>query len=184
MAIQGIGIAATLVGATVTDGTTHASENAYGFWKKKNEQGVEYLYHEEMDPSDTDAMIVSPGIKGDWVNGKKIVVGFNITNAGANVTSDFHIEGGMDGKNWVMIGSSLDDDITPDSTGVQLYTVDLSDYTLPWYRLVMNDGLDAQTSIKFNFLLAGMSDVEVIEGATLTESFVKGIGRDPSRPKK
>ena len=82
----------------------------------------------------------------------------------------------MDGKNWVMIGSSLDDDITPDSTGVQLYTVDLSDYTLPWYRLVMNDGLDDQTSIKFNFLLAGMSDVEVIEGATLTESFVKGIG--------
>ena len=184
MAIQGIGIAATLVGATVTDGTTHATENAYGFWKKKNEPGVEYLYHEEMDPSDTDAMIVSPGIKGTWVNGKKIVVGMNITTAGANVTSDFHIEGSMDGKNWVMIGSSLDDDITPDVTGVQLYTVDLSSYTLPWYRLVNNDGTDDQTTIKFNFLLAGVDpDIEIV-GETVNETFVTGIGRDPSRLKK
>ena len=178
MAIQGIGVAAALVGSTVTDGTTKATEDAYGYWQKVSEEGVEYLYHAEMDPSDTDAMIVSPGIEGKWVNGNKIVVGFNITTAGANVASDFHIEGGMDGKNWVMIGSSLDDDIEPDGTGVQLYTVDLSDYTLPWYRLVLNDGLDDQTSIKFNFLLSGVTGSP--EGSTLTESFVTGIGRDPS----
>ena len=184
MAIQGIGIASTLVGATVTDGTTHATDNAYGFWDVATEQGVKYLYHAEMDPSDTDAMIVSPGIKGSWVNGRKIIVGFNITTAGANVTSDFHIEGSMDGKNWVMIGSSLDDDITPDVTGVQLYTVDLSSYTLPWYRLVNNDGTDDQTTIKFNFLLAGVDpDIEIV-GETVNETFVTGIGRDPSRLKK
>jgi hypothetical protein len=182
MAIQGIGIADTLVGATVTDGTTHATDDAYGYWVKTNEYGTWYLSHAEMDPSDTDAMIVSPGIEGEWINGKKIVVGFNITTAGANVTSDFHIEGSMDGKNWVMIGSSLDDDIEPDGTGVQLYTVDLSDYTLPWYRLVNNDGLDDQTTIKFNFLIAGLSSEP--SGPTLTDSFVSGLGRDPGSRKR
>ena len=175
-----IGITST----AITEGTTHAQDAAYSKWLEVEEGGVMYLTTPTIDPSDTDAEIVSPGIAGALVNGKKLVVGFNTTTAGANVTSDFHIDGSIDGKNWVMIGSSLDDDVTPDVTGVQLYTVDLSDYTLPWYRLVMNDGLDDQTSIKFNFLLAGMSDVEVIEGTTLTESFVKGIGRDPSRPKK
>ena len=183
MAILGIGNAASLVGSTVTDGTTHASNvGAYGEWQVATEAGISYLYHAELDPSDTDAMIVSPGIKGTWVNGQKIVVGFNITTAGANVTSDFHIEGSMDGKNWVMIGSSLDDDITPDSTGVQLYTVDLSSYTLPWYRLVNNDGLDDQTTIKFNFLVAGINS-EYTEGLGIDDvnhSFIGGIGVDPS----
>tara|TARA_R110000823_G_scaffold44247_2_gene114781 strand:- start:1281 stop:1832 length:552 start_codon:yes stop_codon:yes gene_type:complete len=183
MAILGIGNAAALVGAVVTDGTTHATNvGVYGKWETKTEYGVKYLYHAELDPSDTDAMIVSPGIKGTWINGKKIVVGFNITTAGADVASDFHIEGSMDGKNWVMIGSSLDDDITPDAAGVQLYTVDLSDYTLPWYRLVNNDGLDDQAAIKFNFLLSGISS-DYTEGLGLdgvSDSFIEGVGADPS----
>jgi len=183
MAIQGIGNAATLVGATVTDGTTHPSNiGAYGEWQVSTEEGIPYLYHAELDPSDTDAMIVSPGIKGPWVNGKKIVVGMNITTAGANVTSDFHIEGSVDGKTWVMIGSSLDDDIEPDSTGVEFYTVDLSDYTLPWYRLVNNDGTDDQTTIKFNFLLSGLNS-EYSQGLGLRDvssSFIGGVGADPS----
>ena len=183
MAILGIGSAAALVGSVVTDGTTHASDaGIYGKWQVSNEAGVSYLYHAELDPSDTDAMIVSPGIRGSWVNGKKLVVGMNITTAGANVTSDFHIEGSMDGKSWVMIGSSLDDDIEPDATGVEFYTVDLSDYTLSWYRLVNNDGLDDQTTIKFNFLLSGIN-TEYAEGLGLegvTNSFIGGIGGDPS----
>ena len=183
MAIQGIGSAATLVGATVTDGTTHAiNKGAYGEWQVATEQGVSYLYTGEIDPSDTDAMIVSPGIKGTWINGRKIVVGMNITTAGANVTSDFHIEGSADGKTWVMIGSSLDDDIEPDATGAEFYTVDLSDYTLPWYRLVNNDGLDDQTTIKFNFIVSGLNS-EYTEGLGLddvSDSFIGGIGKDPS----
>ena len=183
MAILGIGNAAALVGAVVTDGTTHASNKGiYGEWTMSTEEGISYLSHGELDPSDTDAMLVSPGIKGTWVNGKKIVVGFNITTAGANVTSDFHIEGSMDGKNWVMIGSSLDDDIEPDGTGVQLYTVDLSDYTLSWYRLVNNDGLDDQTNIKLNFLVSGIN-TEYTEGLGMdgvSSSFIGGVGVDPS----
>lgn len=183
MAILGIGNAAALVGAVVTDGTTHASNvGVYGEWQVATEAGISYLYHAELDPSDTDAMIVSPGIKGTWINGKKIVVGMNITTAGANVASDFHIEGSADGKNWVIIGSSLDDDIEPDATGVEFYTVDLSDYTLPWYRLVNNDGLDDQTTIKFNFLLSGLNS-DYTEGLGLdgvSSSFIGGIGSDPS----
>ena len=183
MAILGIGNAAALVGSVVTDGTTHASNvGVYGKWQVATEEGISYLYHAELDPSDTDAMIVSPGIKGEWVNGQKIVVGMNITTAGANVTSDFHIEGSMDGKNWVMIGSSLDDDIEPDATGVEFYTVDLSSYTLPWYRLVNNDGLDDQTTIKFNFLLSGINE-DYTEGLGLedvSDSFIGGVGADPS----
>tara|TARA_R100000995_G_scaffold65033_1_gene34083 strand:- start:10361 stop:10912 length:552 start_codon:yes stop_codon:yes gene_type:complete len=183
MAILGIGNAAALVGSVVTDGTTHASNvGVYGKWTMATEEGISYLYHGELDPSDTDAMLVSPGIKGTWVNGKKIVVGFNITTAGANVTSDFHIEGSMDGKNWVMIGSSLDDDIEPDGTGVQLYTADLSDYTLSWYRLVNNDGLDDQTNIKLNFLVSGINS-EYAEGLGIegvSDSFIGGVGVDPS----
>jgi hypothetical protein len=177
MAIVGINNSA------ITDGT-HGADNygLYGKWTVNTVEGVTYLSHDELDPTDTDAMLVSPGVKGNWVNGKKIVVGFNITTAGANVTTDFHIEGSMDGKNWVMIGSSLDDDIEPDSTGVQLYTVDLSDYTLPWYRLVNNDELTDQTNIKIIFLVSGIN-AEYAEGLGLddtSDSFIGGVGKDPS----
>jgi hypothetical protein len=177
MAIVGINDVA------ITDGT-HGADNygKYGKWTVNTVEGITYLSHAELDPTDTDAMLVSPGIKGTWINGKKIVVGFNITTAGADVASDFHIEGSMDGKNWVMIGSSLDDDITPNVAGVQLYTVDLSDYTLPWYRLVNNDGTDDQTTIKIIFLVSGINS-EYTEGLGLDDaddSFIGGIGADPS----
>jgi len=167
MAVIGIG------NATITEGTSHPDDAAYGKWIEASEGGVMYLTTNTIDPSDTDAEIVSPGIAGALVNGKKLVVGFNTTTAGANVTSDFHIDGSIDGKNWVMIGSSLDDDTTPDVTGVQLYTVDLSDYTLPWYRLAWNDGTDDVTTWQGVFFVGGLS------GANAGVS-IGGIGVDPS----
>ena len=115
------------------------------------------------------------------VNGKKIVVGFNTTTAGAAVASDFHIDGSLDGKNWVMIGSSLDDDTTPASTGVQLYTVDLSLYTLPWYRLSWNDGTDDVTTWQGTFFVGGLAaGGNVGLDVYATTSKIGGVGPDPS----
>jgi len=159
----------------ITEGTTHANDSAYGNWNEELEGGVAYLITDLIDPTDTDAEILSPGIAGALINGKKIVVGFNTIVAGANVTSDFHIDGSIDGKNWVMIGSSLDDDTTPDVTGVQLYTVDLSDYTLPWYRLAWNDGNDDATTWQGKFFVGGLAG-----NANVGIGTISGVGADPS----
>ena len=164
-----------IANGTITEGTTHATDSAYSKWKEVNEGGVMYLTTEIIDPSDTDAEIVSPGIAGALVNGQKIIVGFNTTTAGADVNSDFHIDGSIDGKNWVMIGSSLDDDVEPDTTGVQLHAVDLSSYTLPWYRLAFNDGTDDITTWQGVFFVGGLAG-----GSNVGVSSVGGLGSDPS----
>jgi len=170
-----------ITSSTVTDGTTHVNDSEYSKWNSIKEGGVYYLSTGIIDPSDTDAEIVSPGIPGVLINGQKIIVGFNTTTAGADVTSDFHIDGSIDGKNWVMIGSSLDDDTEPDTTGVQLYTVDLSSYTLPWYRLSWNDGTDNVTTWQGTFFvggLAGGGNADLDVGAST--SAIGGVGADPS----
>ena len=164
-----------ITSSTVTEGTTHAQDAAYSSWLEVEEGGVMYLTTPTIDPSDTDAEVVSPGIPGALVNGKKLVVGFNTTNAGADEASDFHIDGSIDGKNWVMIGSSLDDDTTPNVTGVQLYTVDLSDYTLPWYRLAWNDGNDDLTAWQGKFFVGGLAGKANVGVGT-----IGGVGADPS----
>ena len=169
MAVIGIG------NGTITEGTSHPNDSAYSNWLEKDEGGVMYLTTPTIDPSDTDAEVVSPGIPGALVNGKKIIVGFNTTNAGANEASDFHIDGSIDGKNWVMIGSSLDDDTEPNVTGVQLYTVYLSDYTLPWYRLAWNDGNDDLTAWEGTFFVGGLAG-----NANVGMDNIGGVGKDPS----
>ena len=173
-----IGITST----AITEGTTHAQDAAYSKWVEVEEGGVMYLTTPTIDPSDTDAEVVSPGIAGSLVNGKKLVVGFKTTTAGADEASDFHIDGSIDGKNWVMIGSSLDDDTEPNVAGVQLYTVDLSSYTLPWYRLSWNDEAADLTTWAGKFFVGGLAnnantDLDVFGQGT---SKIGGIGADPS----
>tara|TARA_R100001594_G_scaffold45023_4_gene77607 strand:+ start:1555 stop:2082 length:528 start_codon:yes stop_codon:yes gene_type:complete len=166
---------------TVTEGTTHANDSAYGTWNEESEGGVTYLITDLIDPSDTDAEILSPGIPGSLINGKKIIVGFNTVTAGADVASDFHIDGSIDGKNWVMIGSSLDDDTEPNVTGVQLYTVDLSDYTLPWYRLSFNDGTDNITTWQGKLFVGGLAGGgNTGLDVSASTSKIGGVGADPS----
>ena len=96
MALLGISSAGS-TGAAITDGTTHASDSEYGKWKFDNENGIGYLYTEETYPSDTDAEFISPAIRGTWVNGRKIIVGFNIGTAGADLGSGFSVDGSHDG---------------------------------------------------------------------------------------
>jgi len=174
MAINGIksdGTSATVI----TDGTTHVHDAAYSRWKVVSEGGMSYLTTDVINPADTDAEIVSPGIPGALINGSKIVVGFNTTTAGANEASDFHLDGSIDGKNWVMIGSSLDDDTEPNVAGVQLHAVDLTSYQLPWYRLSWNDGNDDLTTWEGVFFVGGLAG-GVDEGSV----GVGGVGADPS----
>ena len=177
MALNGI------ANGVITDGTTHANDSAYSNWVEVREGGVMYLTTPLIDPTDTDAEILSPAIAGALVNGQKLIVGFNTVTAGANETTDFHIDGSIDGKNWVMIGSSLDDDTEPNVAGVQLYTVDLSSYTLPWYRLSWNDEAADLTTWAGKFFVGGLAnnantDLDVFGQGT---SKIGGIGADPSQ---
>ena len=84
---------------TVTDGTHHISDTGvYGTWKKSiSDGGIATLLSATVDPTDTDAALLSPGIPGVMAQNRKLRVGFNTTTAGANVTSDFHIDGSIDG---------------------------------------------------------------------------------------
>ena len=186
MAMQGIGNEAALVGATVTDGTTHASNiGAYGKWDYNLEEGVGYLNHGEFDPSDTNAIWVSPGIKGTWVNGQKIIIGVDITTAEGSGTSDtdLKIQGSVDGKTWTDI-SEVSTDLNPETVAMSLFTVDLSSYTLPWYRLNMNDQEQDLDAVKFNFIVSGLnSDYEEglgISSSNVNNSLIGGVGVDPS----
>ena len=196
MAVLGIGNAAALVGSAITDGTTHASNvGAYGKWQVGVEDGVKYLYHAACDPSDTDALFVSPAIKGSWVNGQKITVGFNISTLGANVAAPFELQGSFDGKTWKKLnvgagtGGAFSDDVEPNVVDLHVYTADLSNYNLQWYRLAEGTvgASEDQTNIKFNFIVSGLNpaleDALVLEDTTNTlvgGDGTTGIGPDPS----
>jgi len=161
---------------SITEGTTHAQDSAYSRWIDKREGGVMYLITPTIDPTDTDAEIVSPGIAGALVNGQKITVGFNTTTTGsASVQPDFHVDGSIDGKNWVLVGSQLDADTEVDTAGVQLHAVDLSTYNLPWYRLAFNAGNDDITTWQGVFFVGGLAG-----GGNVGIGTVGGVGADPS----
>ena len=186
MALCGIGPNGT-TGTVIVYGTTHANDVAYGKWISYIEGGITYLSHATFDPFDTDAEMISPAVQGPWVNGKKIVVGVHIVAAEGTGTSaaGFQIEGSVDGKTWARIGSELSADLNPEAAAnaVHLFTVDLSDYTLPWYRLTMNDDANDLDVITFKFFVSGVN-AEYAEGlglqGTLSDAFVGGIGVDPS----
>jgi len=162
--------------SSITEGTSHVHDSEYSRWKVMSEGGTTYLTTDTIDPSDTDAEIVSPGIAGSLVNGQKIMVGFNTTLAGSgSVEPDFHVDGSIDGKNWTLVGSQLDADTEVDTTGVQLHALDLSTYQLPWYRLAFNAGNDDITTWQGVFFVGGLAD-----GGNEGSVGVVGVGPDPS----
>ena len=95
---------------TVTDGTHYITDvSVYGSWPfAGDEGGLAVLRTDIIDPADTDAALVSPGIPGIMAANRKLTVGFNTTTAGANETSDFGIQGSYDGKNWALAVAELD----------------------------------------------------------------------------
>ena len=161
---------------TVTDGTHIITDaSVYGSWPFADEEGGMAVYRTNtIDPADTDAALVSPGIPGDLAANRKLRVGFNTTTAGANVTSDFGVQGSYNGKDWTLI-SELDADVEPDSTGIQEYELDLTDKYYPWIRLIWNDGTEDNAAWQGYFFVSGLKS-----GGNVSELNVGGVGPDPS----
>ena len=164
---------------TVTDGTHHISDTSvYGTWNKSiSDGGIATLLSATVDPTDTDAALLSPVIPGVMAQNRKLRIGFNTTTAGANVTSDFGVQGSYNGKDWVLI-SELDADVTPDVTGIQEYELDLTDKYYPWLRLIWNDGTENNTTWQGYFFVSGLDSDGI--NLPLGESAVGGVGKDPS----
>ena len=163
---------------TVTDGTHVITDaSVYGTWAHAgNEGGIAVLRTDLLDPADTDAALVSPGIPGIMAANRKITVGFNTVLAGANVTSDFGIQGSYNGKDWTLAVAELDADVTPDVAGIQQYEVDLTDKYYPWLRLIWNDGTEDNTTWKGYFFVSGL----LSDGVNISALSVGGVGADPS----
>ena len=161
---------------TVTDGTHYITDaSVYGLWPTADDVGGLTTYRTDtLDPADTDAALVSPGIPGALASNRKLRVGFNTTLAGANVTSDFGVQGSYNGTDWTLI-SELDADVEPDSTGIQEYELDLTDKYYPWIRLIWNDGTENNTTWQGYFFVTGLKSGGNISGMT-----VGGVGPDPS----
>mgnify|MGYP003147944232 FL=1 len=162
---------------TVTDGTHVITDaSVYGSWPfADNEGGLTVYRTNTLDPADTDAALVSPGIPGALAANRKLRVGFNTTTAGANVTSDFGVQGSYNGKDWTLI-SELAADVTPDVPGIQEFELDLTDKYYPWLRLIWNDGTDDNTTWQGYFFVSGLKD-----GGNVSSSMtVGGVGADPS----
>ena len=161
---------------TVTDGTHVVTDaSVYGTWPFADEEGGMLVYRTDtLDPADTDAALVSPGIPGELAANRKLRVGFNTTTAGANVTSDFGVQGSYNGKDWVLI-SELDADVTPDVAGIQEFELDLTDKYYPWIRLIWNDGTEDNTTWQGYFFVSGLKS-----GGNVSELNVGGVGPDPS----
>ena len=161
---------------TVTDGTHNIKDaSVYGTWGFANQEGGLAVFRTDtLDPADTDAALVSPGIPGEMAANRKLRIGFNTILAGANVTSDFGVQGSYNGTDWTLI-SELDADVEPDSTGIQEYELDLSDKYYPWLRLIWNDGTENNTTWQGYFFVSGLKAGGNISGMT-----VGGVGPDPS----
>ena len=162
---------------TVTDGTHVITDaSVYGQWPFADEEGGMTVYRTDtIDPADTDAALVSPGIPGELAANRKLRIGFNTTTAGANVTSDFGVQGSYNGKDWTLI-SELSADVTPDVAGIQEFELDLTDKYYPWIRLIWNDGTEDNTSWQGYFFVSGVKS-----GGNLASSMtVGGVGPDPS----
>ena len=100
--------------------------------------------------------LVSPLINTnvDNINDKKLVMGFDVTVAYANVAATLILQVSHNGTDFVDY-TTLSSDTTPDVTGVKLFVVDTTNLFAPFYRLVFNKGeLNAGTSGKGKFFFA------------------------------
>ena len=161
---------------TITDGTHNIKDaSVYGAWAFADQEGGLAVFRTDtLDPADTDAALVSPGIPGDMAANRKLRIGFNTTLAGANVTSDFGVQGSYNGTDWTLI-SELDADVTPDVAGIQEYELDLTDKYYPWIRLIWNDGTEDNTTWQGYFFVSGLK-----AGGNISNMTVGGVGADPS----
>ena len=170
MATKGIG------DSTITDGTTHVSDSAYGTWAKTLTEGGQLtLKSDAVGPAGTTTdLVVSPAIAGDLLNNRKVLTSLEIVAAGANVTSDNGIQGSLDGKNWTLV-TELSADVEPNTPGVTIVALDLSDKYYNWYRFIWNDAGEDPTTATWKWSIGGLKT-----GVNAGLIGVGGVGPDPS----
>ena len=78
------------------------------------------------------------------LNSNKIMVYLAVVGAGANVVADMFLEMSPDGSNWsnhALTGSDyleVVNDIQPDVATTKVYMIDLTGYSVPYYRIGIN----------------------------------------------
>ena len=100
--------------------------------------------------------LVSPIIlpSADAIENKKIIMGIDINTAFNDVLAQLKLQGSHNGTDWIDI-VTLDNDTTPDSTGVQPFFVDLTDVYTPNFRFHFNSSaLSVGTSGTLDFFFA------------------------------
>jgi hypothetical protein len=83
---------------------------------------------------------------GHNIGGRKILVGFDIKVAYADVVAILDVQGSVDGTNWTKL-VEVTSDMTPNVTGATSFLVDLTNIFCPYYRIIANrSGLNLATS--------------------------------------
>ena len=162
--------------STITDGTTHVSDSAYGVWANTLVEGGQVtLKSDAVGPLGTTTdLCASPAIPGDALIIRKVLTALEIVTAGANVTSDNGIQGSLDGKNWTLV-AELSADVEPNTTGTTIVALDLSDKYYNWYRFIWNDGGEDPTTCAWKWVIGGLK-----AGVNSPLIGVGGVGADPS----
>lgn len=83
------------------------------------------------------------------------LIGVNKTIAGNAVTVPLHLQASIDNSNWITV-LQVSANITPNSTGLVIYSIDLTAYSYPYYRLYLNGTAAAVgTTGRFYFVYCG-----------------------------
>jgi len=105
----------------------------------------------------TDAL-ASRAINTIAINGKKVMMGIEVTEAYNNVAGEVTIQLSADGINWTANYATIIADSTPDvvSPAVKLGMVDLTSVDVPFFRLIFNgagNSVGTSGQLKFRYIV-------------------------------
>lgn len=106
--------------------------------------------------SGTGDILASRAISTTAFNGKKIMIGVDVTIAFSDVASTLTVQLSHDGSNFTDTFATVSADITPNVTGLKMALVDFTSTDVPFFRIVANaSGLTWGNSgkLKFFYLL-------------------------------
>ena len=100
--------------------------------------------------------IASRVIANTVINGKKIMVGIDVTAGFNDVAGELTVELSADGTNWSPTFATAIADSTPNVTGVKLGLVDFTNTQIPFMRLRFNsagNNLGTSGQLKFKYIV-------------------------------
>ena len=80
--------------------------------------------------------IASKVITTTSLNGKKVMMGIDVTSAYSDVAGEVTLQLSADGLNWTSNYATVIADSNPNETGIKYGIVDLTSVEVPFYRLV------------------------------------------------